>query len=139
MRSSIRPNLPEIYGGDATRRAQGQARGRIGFAACGRRQNARHKGNEDQDLERAMSQSHKVFDDFSRLMNDATEIAQGVRREAEGAVKAQAERFLSAMDVVHREEFEAVREMAIAARDENDRLKKRIEALEAKLGLSSAP
>lgn len=86
-----------------------------------------------------MSQSHKVFDDFSRLMNDATEIAQGVRREAEGAVKAQAERFLSAMDVVHREEFEAVREMAIAARDENDRLKKRIEALEAKLGLSSAP
>jgi len=85
-----------------------------------------------------MPQSRKVFDDFSRLVSDATEIAQGVRREAESAVKAQAERFLSAMDVVSREEFEAVREMAIAARDENDRLKKRIEALEAKLGATSA-
>ncbi len=85
-----------------------------------------------------MPQSRRVFDDFSRLMNDATEIAQGVRREAEGAVKAQVERFLSAMDIVSREEFEAVREMAIAARDENDQLKKRIEALEAKLGAASA-
>ncbi|MGP8231384.1 MAG: accessory factor UbiK family protein [Methylovirgula sp.] len=85
-----------------------------------------------------MPQSRKVFDDFSRLMSDATEIAQGVRREAESAVKSQVERFLSAMDIVSREEFEAVREMAIAARDENDRLKKRIEALEAKLGVTSA-
>ena len=58
-----------------------------------------------------------MFDDFSRLMSDATEIAQGVRREAESAVKSQVERFLSAMDIVSREEFEAVREMAIAARD----------------------
>jgi BMFP domain-containing protein YqiC len=138
MRSSICPNLPEIYGGDATRPPQGQAGGRGDrLCACGGRENARHKGNET-IVERAMPQSHKVFDDFSRLMNDATEIAQGVRREAESAVKAQAERFLSAMDVIHREEFEAVREMAIAARDENDRLKKRIEALEVKLGLSSA-
>ena len=85
-----------------------------------------------------MPQSRKVFDDFSRLMSDATEIAQGVRREAESVVKSQVERFLSAMDIVGREEFEAVREMAIAARDENDRLKKRIEALEAKLGITSA-
>ncbi|MDR3407371.1 MAG: accessory factor UbiK family protein [Methylovirgula sp.] len=85
-----------------------------------------------------MPQSRKVFDDFSRLMSDATEIAQGVRREAESVVKSQVERFLSAMDIVSREEFEAVREMAIAARDENDRLKKRIEALEAKLGITSA-
>lgn len=85
-----------------------------------------------------MPQSRKVFDDFSRLMSDATEIAQGVRREAESVVKSQVERFLSAMDIVSREEFEAVREMAIAARDENDRLKKRIEALEAKLGMTSA-
>ncbi len=80
----------------------------------------------------------KVFNDFSRLVNDATEIAQGVRREAEGVVKAQVERILAAVDVVTREEFEAVRELAIAARDENDRLKKQIEALEAKLGTTSA-
>lgn len=79
-----------------------------------------------------------MFNDFSRLMNDATEMAHGVRREAEGVVKSQVERLLSAMDVVTREEFEAVREMAIAARDENDRLRKRIEALEAKLGMTSA-
>ncbi len=80
-----------------------------------------------------------VFNDFSRLVNDATEMAQGVRREAEHVVKAQAERLLSAMDVVSREEFEATRELAIAARDENDRLKKRIEALEAKLGATATP
>jgi len=85
-----------------------------------------------------MSQSrNNMFDDFNRLVNDATEMAHGVRREAESVVKAQAERFLSAMDIVSREEFEALREMAIAARDENDRLRKRIEALEAKLGAAS--
>lgn len=82
-----------------------------------------------------MTQSRSsVFDDFNRLVNDATEMAQGMRREAEGVVKTQVERFLSAMDIVSREEFEAMREMAIAARDENDRLRKRIEALEARLG-----
>jgi BMFP domain-containing protein YqiC len=87
-----------------------------------------------------MSQSRSsVFDDFNKLVNDATEVAQGMRREAESVVKAQAERFLSAMDVVSREEFEALREMAIAARDENDRLRKRIDALEAKLGVTSDP
>jgi BMFP domain-containing protein YqiC len=80
-----------------------------------------------------------VFDDFNKLVNDATEVAQGMRREAESVVKAQAERFLSAMDVVSREEFEALREMAIAARDENDRLRKRIDALEAKLGVTPDP
>lgn len=77
-----------------------------------------------------------VFDDFSRLMNDAAEMAQGVRREAESALKNQVERLLAKMDVVTREEFEAVRDMAIAARDENDRLAKRIAALEAKLGIA---
>lgn len=86
-----------------------------------------------------MSQSRSsVFDDFNRLVTDATEMAQGVRREAETVVKAQVERLLSAMDIVSREEFEALREMAIAARDENDRLRKRIEALEAKHGVASA-
>jgi BMFP domain-containing protein YqiC len=85
-----------------------------------------------------MSQSRSsVFDDFNRLVNDATEMAQGVRREAESVVKAQVERLLSSMDIVTREEFEAMREMTIAARDENDRLGKRIEALEAKLGVTS--
>jgi BMFP domain-containing protein YqiC len=83
-----------------------------------------------------------MFDDFSRLMTDAAEMAHGVRREAETMVKAQVERLLASMDVVTREEFEATRDMAIAARDENERLAKRIAALEAKLAgqeASAAP
>lgn len=84
-----------------------------------------------------MPETHgSVFDDFSRLMNDAAEMAQGVRREAESVLKNQAERLLTKMDVVTREEFEAVRDMAIAARDENDRLGKRIAVLEARLGVT---
>jgi BMFP domain-containing protein YqiC len=56
-----------------------------------------------------------------------------VRREVETAFRAQAERILGTMDIVQREEFEAVREMAAKAREENARLAARIEALEAKL------
>jgi len=79
-----------------------------------------------------------MFDDFSRLMTDAAEMAHGVRREAETMVKAQVERLLASMDVVSREEFEATRDMAIAARDENERLAKRIAALEAKISVEPA-
>ncbi len=74
---------------------------------------------------------NKVFEDFTRLMADATEVAQGVRREAETAMKGQLERLLATMDVVMREEFEAVKEMAAKARDENERLSARLAALEA--------
>jgi BMFP domain-containing protein YqiC len=77
--------------------------------------------------------TNRIFDDFARLMTDAAGAAQGVRKEVETAFQAQAERFLNSMDVVKREEFEAVREMAARARDENDLLKARIEDLEAKL------
>jgi BMFP domain-containing protein YqiC len=76
-----------------------------------------------------------MFDDFSKLMTDAAEMAHGVRREAETIFKAQIERLLANMELVTREEFDAVRDMAIAARDENERLAKRIAALEAKLGV----
>lgn len=74
-----------------------------------------------------------ILDELSRLMTDATGLAQGVRREAETLAKTQLERVLSTMDVVTREEFEAVRDMAILAREENDRLAARLAALEAKL------
>jgi BMFP domain-containing protein YqiC len=77
-----------------------------------------------------MSQN-RVFDDFARLMADATEMAQGVRREAETAMKSQLERLLSAMDVVTREEFEAVKQMAAKARDDSERLSQKLAALEA--------
>ena len=81
----------------------------------------------------------RIFDDFSRLMTDASGLAQGVRREIDTVVRGQVERLLAAMDVVSREEFEAVKHMASLARDENERLEKRIIALEAKLGQGAAP
>lgn len=76
---------------------------------------------------------NKILDDFARLMTDAAGAAQGVTREAQSAFQAQAERFLERMDLVQREEFDAVKEMAAKALDENDALKARLEALEAKL------
>lgn len=80
---------------------------------------------------------NRLFDEFAKLMTDAAGAAQGVRREGEEFFRAQAERMLHSMDVVQREEFEAVREMAVRAIDENEALKARIAALEAKL--ESAP
>ncbi len=82
--------------------------------------------------------SNRFFDEMARLVNDATGAAQGVKREFDTVIKHQAERFLNEMDLVKREEFEAVKEMARLAREENDALKARIDALEAKLS-SSAP
>jgi BMFP domain-containing protein YqiC len=76
---------------------------------------------------------NRILDEFAKLMTDAAGAAQGVRREIETAFNAHAERWLNSMDIVKREEFEAVREMAIKARDENEALLSRIEALEAKL------
>lgn len=76
---------------------------------------------------------NRIMDEFAKLMTDAAGAAQGVRREIETMFSAQAERWLNGLDLVKREEFEAVREMAIKARDENDALLARIEALEARL------
>ena len=76
--------------------------------------------------------SNRIFDEMARLMNDAAGVAQGVRREFDGLFRTQAERILRELDVVPREEFEAVKEMARLAREENEALKARIEALEAK-------
>jgi BMFP domain-containing protein YqiC len=81
--------------------------------------------------------SNRILDEFAKLMTDAAGAAQGVRKEVESAFHAQAERWLNSLDIVKREEFEAVREMAIRARDENDALRARIEALEAKLSTPS--
>lgn len=78
--------------------------------------------------------SNRIFDEMARLMNDAAGVAQGVRREFDTLFRAQAERILRDLDVVHREDFEAVKEMARLSREENEALKTRIEALEAKMG-----
>lgn len=82
--------------------------------------------------------SNRIFDEMARLMNDAAGVAQGVRREADTLFRTQAERILRDLDVVKREEFDAVKEMAALARDENEALKARIEALEARLAANSA-
>jgi BMFP domain-containing protein YqiC len=78
--------------------------------------------------------SNRFFDEIGRLMNDAAGAAQGVKREVDAVVRNQAEKILRDLDIVKREEFEAVKEMARLAREENEALKARIAALEAKLG-----
>lgn len=77
--------------------------------------------------------SSRLFDDLAKLMTDAAGAADGVRREVEGVMRAQGERVLGAMDLVQREEFEAVKAMAVKARAENEALAARIAALEAEL------
>ena len=77
--------------------------------------------------------SNRFLDEIARLMNDAAGVASGVRREFETMVRNQADRILRDLDVVKREEFEAVKEMARLAREENEALRARLEVLEAKL------
>ncbi|MDX2203470.1 MAG: accessory factor UbiK family protein [Hyphomicrobiaceae bacterium] len=77
--------------------------------------------------------TNRIFDEFAKLMTDAAGAAQGVRREVETIMRAQGERMLAGMDLVQREEFEAVKEMAAKARDENAALAERVSKLEAAL------
>jgi BMFP domain-containing protein YqiC len=77
--------------------------------------------------------TNRFFDEVARLMNDAAGVASGVRREFDTLFRTQAERILNELDVVKREEFEAVKEMARLAREENEALKGRIAELERKL------
>ena len=79
-----------------------------------------------------MQTRSKIFDDLSQLMTNAMGVAQGARDEAETAMKGWIDRWLADRDFVTREEFDAVRAMAQKAREENEALKARVEALEAK-------
>jgi BMFP domain-containing protein YqiC len=80
-----------------------------------------------------MQTNNRLFEEFGRVMTDAAGVAQGFRREAETVMRNQAERVLAELDVVRREEFEAVKTMAANAREENERLSARLAALEARL------
>jgi BMFP domain-containing protein YqiC len=75
----------------------------------------------------------RFFDELGKLITDAAGAADGVRKEIERVVRAQAERVLRDLDVVQREEFEAVKAMAQKAREENEALKARIAELEASI------
>jgi BMFP domain-containing protein YqiC len=82
--------------------------------------------------------TNRFFDEIGRLMNDAAGAAQGMKREVDSVIRAQAEKILNDLDIVKREEFEAVKEMARLAREENEALKARIAVLEGKLGSAAA-
>ncbi len=78
---------------------------------------------------------NRILDEFAKLMTDAAGAAQGVRKEVEGAFRAQGEKLLNSMDLVKREEFDAVTEMAQNARAENESLKQSLAALEARIAV----
>ncbi|MGR3721965.1 accessory factor UbiK family protein [Abyssibius alkaniclasticus] len=78
-----------------------------------------------------MQTSNKILDDISKLMSNAMGVAQGAKTEAETAMKSMMDRWLADRNFVSRDEFDAVKAMAAKAREENEALKARIEALEA--------
>jgi BMFP domain-containing protein YqiC len=80
-----------------------------------------------------MQTQSSVFDDLARLMTGAMGVAQGMGQEAEGFLRSQADRFVAEMDLIGRDEFEAVKQMAADLKSENDELRARLEALEASI------
>ncbi len=81
--------------------------------------------------------NNRLFDEIGKMMTGAAGAAQGMKREVETMVRSQGEKWLRDMDVVQREEFEAVKAMAEKARMENEELTARLAALEARLGSST--
>ena len=79
-----------------------------------------------------MQSQNSVFDDLARLMTGAMGMAQGAGEEAKSFMRAQADRFVAEMDLVSRDEFEAIKQLAADARAEVDELRARLAALEAK-------
>jgi BMFP domain-containing protein YqiC len=80
----------------------------------------------------------RFFDELGKLMTDAAGAAQGVRKEVENVIRSQAEHMLRELDIVQREEFDAVKAMALKAREENELLKQRIAILEETLARREA-
>lgn len=83
--------------------------------------------------------SGRFFDGIAQLMTDAAGAASGMRREAETFMRHQAERIIAELDLVRRDEYEAMRELAVRAREETERLNSRVTVLEARLGITSSP
>jgi BMFP domain-containing protein YqiC len=79
-----------------------------------------------------MTQGSKLFDELGKLMNNAAGVADGVRREIETAVKSQLERVINDMDLVKREDFDALRELVMAQSTELKALQAELEALKSK-------
>ena len=79
-----------------------------------------------------MQTRNKIFDDISQMMTNAMGVAQGAKTEAETAMKGMLDRWLADPDFVTREEFDVVRAMAQKAREENEALKARLDAMDSK-------
>jgi BMFP domain-containing protein YqiC len=77
-----------------------------------------------------MQSQNRIFDDLVKMMNGVAGTMAGMGREAEASMRDKMREWVGGMDFVSRDEFEAVKAMAVAAREENDALKGRIEALE---------
>jgi BMFP domain-containing protein YqiC len=82
------------------------------------------------------SSNSRIFDDLGRVLNEAAGVADGVRREVETAIKSQAERFVNDMDLVKREDFDALRELVQAQAEEIAALRAEIAAVKASSGAS---
>ncbi len=83
-----------------------------------------------------MTQGSRLFDELGKLMNNAAGVADGVRREIETAVKSQLERMTNDMDLVKREDYDALRELVQLQSAELKALSAEVEALKSK---SAAP
>ena len=86
-----------------------------------------------------MQTDNRLFDDLARVATSAIGSLQSARGEAASRIRQQFERIIESMDLVSREEFDAVKAMARKARLENDKLAKRVAELEAKLGVAPKP
>lgn len=82
--------------------------------------------------ENIVQSDNKIFDDVNKLATSALGVVQNVKEELETLVRQRLERAMADLDVVSREEFDTVLEMAQKAREENEELRARIEALETK-------
>ena len=85
-----------------------------------------------------MQADNKIFDDFAKVLNGAAGTLAGMGREAEAGMRSRAREWIGGLDFVSRDEFDAVKAMAAAARDEADQLKARLDAMEARAGVAAA-
>lgn len=84
-----------------------------------------------------MQSENPLISDFVKLMNSAAGTFAGMTREARDGARERVKEALGGLDFVSREEFDAVKDMAAKARDENEKLAERLAALEAKLATKS--
>lgn len=85
--------------------------------------------DETHEMDEAMNQNNRIFDGLGRVMNEAAGVADGVRREVETVVKSQAQRIVNDMDLVKREDFDALRELVQVQGEEIEALRKELAAL----------